>query len=336
MSSPRRGIAFTPMETRRDVIVRAAVLADELGYELICVAEGWGFDSTLVLTEISLKTQHIRPMSSILSVWNRSPGTIAMNTATLADISKDRYILGLGASTKTLVEGFHGIPFRNPSAQLRDVVMSVRHILQGERASLPADIETRPLRLGQTPRPSQPIFLAAMGKRAVTVTAELADGWYPAYVTRDYFAGWLPELDQIRQAFGEREQPLTVISGPIVSVHEDEMTARQTVANNLSWYLCAMGDVYAKFVVSQGYEKEVTTILQSNPKPNMNSGNVPQEAQILLDQLTSYGSSEKISEELKQWDKTVDVNVLTMPSGITWDDIETILRAGAPKTVGIE
>ena len=27
----RRGVGLTPMETRRDVIVRAAVLADELG-----------------------------------------------------------------------------------------------------------------------------------------------------------------------------------------------------------------------------------------------------------------------------------------------------------------
>ena len=33
MTSARRGVALTPMETRRDVIVRAAVLADDLGYE---------------------------------------------------------------------------------------------------------------------------------------------------------------------------------------------------------------------------------------------------------------------------------------------------------------
>ena len=33
-----------------------AVLADRLGYEVFAVPEGWGFDSTLVLTEIALKT----------------------------------------------------------------------------------------------------------------------------------------------------------------------------------------------------------------------------------------------------------------------------------------
>ena len=41
MSTPRRGISLTPMETRRDVIVRAAELADQLGYELFVVPEGW-------------------------------------------------------------------------------------------------------------------------------------------------------------------------------------------------------------------------------------------------------------------------------------------------------
>ena len=34
MTSRRRGVALTPMEIRRDVIVRTAVLADELGYEI--------------------------------------------------------------------------------------------------------------------------------------------------------------------------------------------------------------------------------------------------------------------------------------------------------------
>ena len=50
MTSRRRGVGLTPMETRRDVIVRTAVLADELGYEIFAVPEGWGLDSTRPLS----------------------------------------------------------------------------------------------------------------------------------------------------------------------------------------------------------------------------------------------------------------------------------------------
>ena len=60
----RRGVGLTPMETRRDVIVRAAVLADELGYEIFALPEGWGLDSAPILTEIALRTTGIHLASS--------------------------------------------------------------------------------------------------------------------------------------------------------------------------------------------------------------------------------------------------------------------------------
>jgi 5,10-methylenetetrahydromethanopterin reductase len=110
VTARRRGVALTPMETRRDVIVRAAQLADELGYEVFSLAEGWGFDSTLVLAEAALGTRRIVVCSGVLSVWGRTPATLAMTAATLHQLSGGRYVLGLGASTRALVEGFHGIP----------------------------------------------------------------------------------------------------------------------------------------------------------------------------------------------------------------------------------
>lgn len=64
----RRGVQLTPMETRRDIIVRAAMLADSLGYEAFSLPEGWGLDSTLVLTEIALRTQRIKLVSRPLTV----------------------------------------------------------------------------------------------------------------------------------------------------------------------------------------------------------------------------------------------------------------------------
>ena len=97
------------METRRDVMVRTARLADELGYEVFALPEGWGLDSTAVLAEIALSTERIRLASGVLSVWGRTPGTLAMTAATLDQISGGRYVLGLGASTPALAEGFHDV-----------------------------------------------------------------------------------------------------------------------------------------------------------------------------------------------------------------------------------
>ena len=108
---------------RRDVIVRTAALADELGYELFAVPEGWGLDSAPVLAEIAMHTTRIQLASGVLSVWGRTPATLAITAATLDQISGGRYVLGLGVSTRALAEGFHDTPFEHPARKLRDVVI---------------------------------------------------------------------------------------------------------------------------------------------------------------------------------------------------------------------
>src|SRR5690349_3677161 len=189
-----RGVGLTPMETRRDVMVETARLADELGYELIAVPEGWGLDSTAVLTEIALATSRIRLVSGVLSIWGRTPATLAMTAATLDQISGGRYLLGLGASTRALAEGFHDAPFEHPADRLAATVTSVRALLSGEPARLRSVPGARPLRLGLAPAPSVPIWLAALGPRTLRVAAELADGWFPALVARDSLAGLVGRL----------------------------------------------------------------------------------------------------------------------------------------------
>ena len=85
--SPRRAVVFTPMEQRRHVLVDAAVLADQLGYDTVLIPEGWGFDASVILAEIALKTTRIRVATGIASIWGRSPATLAMMAATLDDLS---------------------------------------------------------------------------------------------------------------------------------------------------------------------------------------------------------------------------------------------------------
>ena len=194
MTAPRRGVGLTPMETRRDVIVQAAVLADQLGYEIFVVPEGWGLDSTPVLTEIALRTATIRLVSGVLSVWGRTAATLAMTAATLQQVSDGRYVLGLGASTRALAEGFHDVPFEHPAAKLRDAVSGVRALLDGQPAQLRRAGDTRPLRLGQPPAPEVPIWVAALGDHATRVAAELGDGWLPAFVARDRLPAWTARL----------------------------------------------------------------------------------------------------------------------------------------------
>ncbi len=332
MTGHRRGVALTPMETRRDVIVRAAALADELGYELFGVPEGWGLDSAPVLAQIAMHTTRIRLASGVLSIWGRTPATLAMTAATLHQITGGRYVLGLGASTRALAEGFHDTPFEHPARKLRDVVTEVRALLAGQPAQLHHASAARPLHLGQPPAPHVPIWVAALGHHTTKVAAELADGWIPALVARDRLPSRAAELARLRHAAAPHARSLTVATGPVTVADEDPATARTIAAACTAWYVSAMGDVYARSLSGQGYAAEVRAILDANPRPSPRHGNVPAAAQVILDQLAAYGTGSQVREQLQPWDHTADIAMLLLPPGLPWPNIEATLLAAAPPT----
>ena len=62
----RLGVGFTPLERRTEVVLRGGLLAEELGYDFVALAEGWSFDSTHLLAEIARRVQlAIRPKEEI-------------------------------------------------------------------------------------------------------------------------------------------------------------------------------------------------------------------------------------------------------------------------------
>lgn len=332
MTGRRRGVALTPMETRHDVIVRAAQLADELGYEAFSLPEGWGLDSTVVLAELALRTKRITLVSGVLSVWGRTAATLAMAAATLHQLTEGRYVLGLGASTSALVEGFHDLPFTDPAGRLRQVTGKVRALLDGERAQLDTAGATgaRPLRLGQPPAPGLPIWLAGMGERTARVAAELADGWFPMFIARDGLTGRVADLQRARQDAALRTAPLMVAAGPFTVADGGDGTARAAVAASTAWYLCAMGDVYRRSVRAQGYGLAVQAVLAANPRPSLHGGVVPPEAQALLDQFTAHGTAGQVGDQLERWEGVADLLMIALPPGLPWETIEATLRAAAP------
>lgn len=309
----RIGVAHTPMETRRDVIVDTAVLAEALGFDTFSLAEGWGYDSAALLAAIAMRTERITLMPGVFSVWSRTPAAIAMAAATLNELSGGRATLGLGASTQALTEGMHGVPFTRPAARLRDTAIEVRKLLAGERTA-------GGLKLGVAAQPDLPIWLAATGKLTLEAVAETADGWCPFFLTTD---GVRARAAQLRAA-GTR--PLTVSSNPLVVAGPGSRAIAGAV---LAWYVCAMGDVYSRLMTEQGYGKDVDAIRAANPRPHPTRSIVPDEATAALDAFTVYGSAEEVRRKLEPWADCSDIVTATLPAGMPWENIDATMRAVA-------
>jgi alkanesulfonate monooxygenase SsuD/methylene tetrahydromethanopterin reductase-like flavin-dependent oxidoreductase (luciferase family) len=116
----------------RKIYLKAAQLADELGYESFWVPEAWGYNCFPLLTEMALKTKRIKLATGIVNIYSRSPALLAMSAATMHEISDGRFMLGIGSSAERVIEGFHGRKFEKPLTLTRDILKVVRGLLRGE------------------------------------------------------------------------------------------------------------------------------------------------------------------------------------------------------------
>src|SRR6266567_7242814 len=162
-----------------------AVEAERLGVDSAWTAETWGYDGATPLAYLAAKTTRIRLGTGILQVGTRTPALTAMTAMSLASLSGDRFLLGLGVSGPQVIEGWHGVRFARPLQRLRETVEIVRKVTRGERLVYHGEMYNVPLPEGEgkaltssvPPRPNLPIYLATLGPKSLELTGAMADGW---------------------------------------------------------------------------------------------------------------------------------------------------------------
>jgi len=320
-------VSVMPLENRREQFETLATLGERLGYDAMLLPETWAYDVTIVLAEAAVKTERIRVGSAILGVWNRSAATLAMGAATLASLSRGRFVLGLGASTPQLVEGLHDVPFGAPLTQMRRVVTQIRALLRGERVPLAVAKEARALRLNVSPA-EVPICLAAIGDASVRLAGEIADGWMPfLYPLRMLGQG----LERLREGATRGGRAALPVVYPMIpaSVDEDADKARAGAAWLVAFYLTSMGTFYRDTLIRFGFDKEVQAVLAANT-PKFAAA-VPADAEVLLDELIVYGTPAEARRRLARWyEAGAAMPGLMFRPGLTADETRRSLEAFVP------
>jgi alkanesulfonate monooxygenase SsuD/methylene tetrahydromethanopterin reductase-like flavin-dependent oxidoreductase (luciferase family) len=322
-------VGLMPLENRHDAIIRVATRADQLGYFGFFLPETWAHATTVLLAACAARTQQIHVGATVLGTWGRSAATIAMASSTLDAVSDGRFILGLGSSTPQLTEGLHDVPYGSPYEKMRQSVTQVRALLRGERTPLVDAPEARPLALNLEPRPEIPILLAASSPTTMRLAGELCDGWVPFLYPRDSVKDGVALLHLGRaKADTELPEPLVYAEIPTV-VAEDEQKAREGAAWFVAFYIMMMGPIYRNTLARLGFAKEVELVQEANA--DRRPAIVPSEADVLLEQLTIYGTPEQARAQLSAWyDAGATVPGLLLAPNLSDEEIDFALEACQP------
>jgi alkanesulfonate monooxygenase SsuD/methylene tetrahydromethanopterin reductase-like flavin-dependent oxidoreductase (luciferase family) len=324
------GAGVTPFQTDADATIRLAVRAEQLGYARFGTAEGWTHDAVVLLTQMAGVTSRIGLATTVLPVWSRTPAAIAMAAADLQRVSGGRFALGLGASSPPLVEGLHGLTWRQPLDRIRTTLVAIRALLDGAR--LPVDREhVRPLRVGAPPERPVPILLAALAPSSVRLAGELADQWLPFLWPRSRLSDGRALLDE-GESRAEKATPTGVTASVPLAIAEDEATARQIAAGWLLAYLTRMGPLYPRTLRDQfGFGPAVDALLDANA--NGGPPRLPAAAEPLARDVTVLATYGEAPEAIRLWlDGGADAIDLILPLGLPEEQLHEMLAAAAPAT----
>jgi F420-dependent oxidoreductase-like protein len=202
--------------------------AEQLGVDSAWTSEAWGFDAFTPLAYLAARTSRIKLGTSIAQAGTRTPAVLAMTALTLASLSEDRFILGLGTSGPQVIEGWHGIPFARAVTRLRETVEIVRMATRGERVTYDGQVyqlprpggEGRALKAGAPPRPV-PIYLATLGPRSLDMTGELADGWIASSFMPEHADVFFDPIRRGAERAGRTFADLDLHAGGVVAFSDD-------------------------------------------------------------------------------------------------------------------
>ncbi|MCU1686506.1 MAG: luciferase family protein [Amycolatopsis sp.] len=314
--------------------LEAIVQAEQLGFDSVWTAEGYGSDAFTPLAWWGASTSRIRLGTNIVQMAARTPTSTAMTALTLDHLSGGRFVLGLGASGPQVVEGWYGQPYPKPLARTREYVDIVRQVLareapvthDGEFFQLPLDGGARlgkPLKSTVHPlRKDLPIHLAAEGPKNVALAAEICDGWLPLFFspkTNGFYRDALAEgfaRPGARHTADDFEVPASV---PVI-VHDDVEAAADFIKPSLALYIGGMGakgvnfhhDVFARM----GYE-DVANRVQELYLQGRKAEAVAAIPTRLVEDTALIGPAAKIRDELAAWEETVVTTLLVRGDAAT-------------------
>src|ERR671923_1813852 len=132
------GIFFTGLPA--PLAIDYAARADAAGFRSAWFPEITFADSFGPATGAALRTDRIGIGTGVVGVWSRSMVTMALQAATLHQLSNERLLLGLGVQARGYVEGWHGQRYRKPVTAMRDMVTILRRLLGGENVTYEGEI----------------------------------------------------------------------------------------------------------------------------------------------------------------------------------------------------
>ena len=264
--------------------------------DTVWIPETWGMENFSMLSLACMENKFSKIGSSIINIYSRSPSLIAMGAATVDTISNKRLVLGLGTSTKPLIEDFHGDKFEKPVKRMKEYVEIIRLILTGKTINYSGEIFSLKdfSLLIKPPRNIIPIYLAAVNQKMVELAWEIADG----------VIFYLRPKNEIKSTITsmKNQKKIDTTLQIITCIHDDSEKAIFRAKKTIAFYV-SVGKIYREFLAQNGFKNETKNIFEEYKKTGLTNNHefVPES---MVNELCISGTPNECKKQLKQFRET--------------------------------
>jgi probable F420-dependent oxidoreductase len=247
----------------RDLLVAQAQQQEAMGLEGLFAPQMYGPPFVPLATAAAVTTR-VKLASGVALAFARSPFETAMAAMDLDRISGGRFILGLGASVRSFIEGFCGMPYDRPLDRLRENVAAIRQIIATSHTGNLKRIQGKYYDmdfhdfqpLAEPVRTDLPIWVAALRQPMVRLGAEIAEGvmGHPIWSIRWATSEAQDALnDGLRRAGKERSQ-VDLNAWFFVSIDDDRRQAVDDARPTVAFYAAVAQ--YEEYFAAHGFRAE--------------------------------------------------------------------------------
>ena len=291
--------------------------AESLGYDSVWTSEAYGSDAITPATWILANTTKIKVGTAIMQMPARTPAMAAMTAMTLAQLSDNRFIVGLGASGPQVVEGWHGMKFGKPVTKLKEYIQIMQLVFarkdplafDGEEYQIPYRGEGatglgKPMKSIMHCEVAPPIYAATITPNGVRAAAEVADGFFPIWMDPEKYSALEKPINEGLARAGKTLQQFDVAPFVSVVMGDDVQAAMMPLKANMALYIGGMGargkNFYNDYAKRLGWEDAAIKIqdLYLAGRKDEAVAAVPDE---LVDACHLVGPRDRIKDRAQRW-----------------------------------
>jgi 5,10-methylenetetrahydromethanopterin reductase len=289
---------------------------ESAGFRGVWFSENNVSEAFTQIAAICRSAKKLRYGTSIVGVYGRTPLIMAMGAASLANISRGRFVLGLGTQTRKSNEFWYGgVDFFEPQQMITEYAQIVRGLLDGKRVTFKGKIlKAEDLELISKPKYPTKIFIAAIGPKMLQVAGEIADGviggfWTPKFI-EDIV---LPNLKKGAEKAGRSLSEFEILCTQDVLPLDENDIHNGIEAMKPQILMAATVSFFEKIFVHAGFQRELVQIKEFMAKGEIDAA-IASVSDEMVQELEIVGQRNEIRARVGQLVKAGLTEVIIQPN----------------------